>query len=62
MEIQSAKKMLCNAEALIAKGMKAKAFDDIESGQELLKKGQERLADALCKLEASKNSVRGCRV
>lgn len=53
-EINLAKKMLTNAEALIAKGMKSQAFADIASGQALLKEGQARLADALHKLEASK--------
>ncbi|KAL3242571.1 hypothetical protein MRX96_021016 [Rhipicephalus microplus] len=51
MDIDSAKKMLANAELLIAKGMKAKKFDDIESGQALLKEGQAKLASSLSKLE-----------
>ncbi|KAH8020423.1 hypothetical protein HPB51_001721 [Rhipicephalus microplus] len=54
MDIDSAKKMLANAELLIAKGMKAKKFDDIESGQALLKEGQAKLASSLSKLEDSK--------
>lgn len=54
MDIDSAKKMLANAELLIAKGMKAKKFDDIESGLALLKEGQTKLASSLSKLEDSK--------
>ncbi|KAH9375768.1 hypothetical protein HPB48_023017 [Haemaphysalis longicornis] len=42
-EIHLAKKMLTNAEALIAKGMKSQAFADIASGQALLKKGKQGL-------------------
>ncbi|KAL1477444.1 hypothetical protein MTO96_035732 [Rhipicephalus appendiculatus] len=53
-EINVAKQMLSNAEVLIAKGMKAKAFADTASGQALLNEGQARLAEALHKLEASK--------
>ncbi|KAH6919543.1 hypothetical protein HPB50_029459 [Hyalomma asiaticum] len=59
MDIDSAKKMLANAELLIAKGMKAKKFDDIESGQALLKEGQAKLASSLSKLEDSKKK-KGC--
>lgn len=58
-EIQTAKKMLSNAEILIAKGMKTKTFHDIESGQALLKEGQARLADAFHRLEASKRKSKG---
>lgn len=54
MDINSAKKMLANAELLISKGMKAKKFDGIESGQALLKEGQAKLASSLSKLEDSK--------
>lgn len=54
MDIECAKKMLANAELLIAKGMKAKSFEDIESGQTLLKKRQVKLAASLKKLENAK--------
>lgn len=49
-EIRHAKKMLGNAELLFSKGMKTRCFSDIQSGQALLKEGQERLSTALAKL------------
>lgn len=55
MVTDSAKKMLANAELLIANGIKAKKFDSIEIGQSLLKQGQAKLASSLHKLEESKN-------
>lgn len=44
--IQSARKILSNAELLIPRKMKTKTFYDIESDQALLKEGQTRLANA----------------
>lgn len=55
MDIECAKKMLANVRLLIAKGMKAKRFEDTESGQTLLKKRQVKLAASLQKLENAKH-------
>lgn len=51
MEIDSAKKILANAEMLIAEGIKAKTFDNIQSGQALLKQRQAKHTSSFHKLE-----------
>lgn len=48
------KKMICNAELLIGRGVKSKDFGDIESGHSLLAEGKSRLASALAKLTCAK--------
>lgn len=54
MDIECAKKMLANVELLIAKGMKAKRFEDTESVQTPLRKRQVKLPASLQKLENAK--------
>nr|XP_037268146.1 uncharacterized protein LOC119159479 [Rhipicephalus microplus] len=53
-EVETAKKMICNAELLIGRGVKSKDFGDIESGHSLLAEGKSRLASALAKLTCAK--------
>ncbi|XP_070379490.1 uncharacterized protein [Dermacentor albipictus] len=53
-EVETARKMLTNAELLISRGLKSKDFADIESGNSLLAEGKSRLAVSLQKMADSK--------
>lgn len=55
-EVETAKKMISNAELLIGRGVKSKDFGDIESGHSLLAEGKSRLASALAQLACAKKS------
>ncbi|XP_077542137.1 uncharacterized protein LOC144154903 [Haemaphysalis longicornis] len=55
-EVDSAKKMLSNADLLISRGMSKKCFGDVQSGQSLLKEGQKKLSEALSKLHCLQKS------
>lgn len=48
-EVETAKKMLTNAELLIAHGLKTKDFAEVESGNSLLASGKSRLEMAIKK-------------
>ncbi|KAL3226632.1 hypothetical protein MRX96_024832 [Rhipicephalus microplus] len=56
-EVETAKKMLTNAELLIAHGLKTKDFAEVESGNSLLASGKSRLEMAIQKMAGSKNSL-----
>ncbi|KAH8021351.1 hypothetical protein HPB51_015495 [Rhipicephalus microplus] len=53
-EVESTKKMLTNAELLIAYGLKTKDFAEVESGNSLLASGKSRLEMAIQKLAGSR--------
>lgn len=58
LEVETAKKMLANAELLINNGVKTKNFGDIESGQALLAEGKTRLSAALEKCRIRRQPTR----